>query len=627
MMNSKIIKKIKNYKYISFDIFDTLIKRNVSSPSDVFEIIEKKYNIKDFKKNRIFSERVAREKCNTEITLKEIYNNMLKFYPDRSMDELIEIEKECEIKLCTLNPFIKDIYEYCKNNDKKIIITSDMYLPLDTIQIILNNNNIIYDQIFVSCEIGKTKGKSDIYPFIINQLDINKEDIIHIGDNFKSDYLNARINGVMSIWFKDNNCSLPHFDNVDNIDEVVLKSYILNSEIRSDYFFKTGYSLLGPLLYAFCIWLHSYLISNNIKKVLFFSRDGLILKKAYELMYGESDSLYYFYASRRALIVPAFKYCKSLEEMLNMIFLEDKISVKKVLKNLGLEIDDDILTKALEYDISLDKIISLDDVMNCDSKEYKFLDLFYSRIIDESEKENEALVFYLKSIVENESKIGIVDIGWFGNMQNSLERIINNEKLNIDLYGYYVGLNPNNIYQNHYNMEGFLFDNKKNIDIFEYERRYNSIFETMFSATHPSLKKYNLIDNNIDFIFKENDNDDKKNELIQFQSGGLYFIKKYCSSSTCNLVDFYNISVLKFFNDFGTNPNLKDAYNWGNLKFESGSSDNYIAKPSNALKYIFNLKSLFVDFKTSYWKIGFLKRILKIKINYNKLYDYLKKGK
>ena len=37
----KIENLIKGYKVISFDIFDTLLKRNVSTPEDVFTYIEK----------------------------------------------------------------------------------------------------------------------------------------------------------------------------------------------------------------------------------------------------------------------------------------------------------------------------------------------------------------------------------------------------------------------------------------------------------------------------------------------------------------------------------------------------------------------------------------------------------
>ena len=43
--NRKIIKKINKYDYISFDIFDTLIKRKTKRPEEVFSIIEEKFNI------------------------------------------------------------------------------------------------------------------------------------------------------------------------------------------------------------------------------------------------------------------------------------------------------------------------------------------------------------------------------------------------------------------------------------------------------------------------------------------------------------------------------------------------------------------------------------------------------
>ena len=48
-MNDYINKwnKIAEYKYISFDIFDTLIKRNVRYPAEIFERVEENYNRKN----------------------------------------------------------------------------------------------------------------------------------------------------------------------------------------------------------------------------------------------------------------------------------------------------------------------------------------------------------------------------------------------------------------------------------------------------------------------------------------------------------------------------------------------------------------------------------------------------
>ena len=38
-----IIKQIEKYDVVSFDIFDTLLKRNVKKPTDIFRYMEKKY--------------------------------------------------------------------------------------------------------------------------------------------------------------------------------------------------------------------------------------------------------------------------------------------------------------------------------------------------------------------------------------------------------------------------------------------------------------------------------------------------------------------------------------------------------------------------------------------------------
>ena len=71
---------IDRYDVVSFDIFDTLIKRNLKCPEDIFDLVEQHYNLKhshpieNFKSNRIIAEQIARKSClKEEVTLKEIY--------------------------------------------------------------------------------------------------------------------------------------------------------------------------------------------------------------------------------------------------------------------------------------------------------------------------------------------------------------------------------------------------------------------------------------------------------------------------------------------------------------------------------------------------------------------------
>lgn len=52
-----LFNKVKNYEYVSFDIFDTLIKRDVPLPTDLFDVLGYKENISDYQQQRIFAEK------------------------------------------------------------------------------------------------------------------------------------------------------------------------------------------------------------------------------------------------------------------------------------------------------------------------------------------------------------------------------------------------------------------------------------------------------------------------------------------------------------------------------------------------------------------------------------------
>ena len=76
----KLYNKCEKFNIISFDIFDTLLKRDVMSPSDVFKIVEidfdKKFNKKsDFAKKRQEAEELARKNSKyDEISFDEVYD-------------------------------------------------------------------------------------------------------------------------------------------------------------------------------------------------------------------------------------------------------------------------------------------------------------------------------------------------------------------------------------------------------------------------------------------------------------------------------------------------------------------------------------------------------------------------
>ena len=96
--SEEIIRAIGDCRYVSFDIFDTLIKRNCANPTDIFTITEKRFNrqngdkITGFKKARIEAERYARTLEETgEIGFDAIYDNLN--FPHK--DKLKQLELLC----------------------------------------------------------------------------------------------------------------------------------------------------------------------------------------------------------------------------------------------------------------------------------------------------------------------------------------------------------------------------------------------------------------------------------------------------------------------------------------------------------------------------------------------------
>ena len=79
---NKMLKAIDKAEIVSFDIYDTLVVRNVLKPTDIFKIVEFRVqselgvNIADFEKKRILAESMARKNKKREVSLKDIYDNL-----------------------------------------------------------------------------------------------------------------------------------------------------------------------------------------------------------------------------------------------------------------------------------------------------------------------------------------------------------------------------------------------------------------------------------------------------------------------------------------------------------------------------------------------------------------------
>ena len=222
--------------------------------------------------------------------------------------------------------------------------------------------------------------------------------------------------------------------------------------------------------------------------------------------------------------------------------------------------------------------------------------------------------------------MGIVDIGWNGNMQKALQKVVEVSGLDVDIYGYYIGLNPEsiNIRQNLINAKGYLFGRNHNTEMFYQERTFNSIFEMLFTANHGTTK-YFFDDGKVklaEFEYSDEKLSKDYEKIRTVQKAAIQFVKdkRRQKEFECS---FSPEDVFKNFRKIGTSPNLNDAKHFGNMHM-LGDSIISIAEPDKLLTYLRKPYRLKIDLEMSGWRIGFAKRLFKINLPYYNIYYKLR---
>lgn len=194
---------IKKYKIISFDIFDTLVLRNVEKPTDLFYLVEnqmKGNNAFGFHNKRIQAEKIARQKLSPrEVNIDDIYD-YLDINDNNLKENLKAKEIELELASCYANKKIKKFYDRAIENGNEVIIISDMYLPQEVIQAMLGQCGIYgYKKLYVSNSFNANKITGKLFEIAISELGVPKKNIVHLGDSIKADFLGAHKAGIKAV--------------------------------------------------------------------------------------------------------------------------------------------------------------------------------------------------------------------------------------------------------------------------------------------------------------------------------------------------------------------------------------------------------------------------------------------
>lgn len=622
-------KSIEQYDVISFDVFDTLIFRNVARPKDIFYFVEKRYNkkyncVSNFFHNRIKAERKARKKYSyTEVNFDEIYDELKKYYTAEQCSILSKMEIEAELDFCTVNIEMQPIYNYAVKLNKKIFIITDMYLSSKVIKEILTLNGYTnFSGIFVSGEFHKTKHEGSLFFQFLKDTGINSKSIIHIGDSKRADYLMPQKAGMAALQYLTTikypgHCSPSWVDRKRDIQYSSLCSFLKN-HISSDenLYFEYGYSLYGSLLYGYLEWLFHQCKQENVDKILFLSRDGYILRIGFNLLYRNCIDNTYFYVSRKAIVGALLHYDTSVYETVNRYkSWPYKFTFKFFLSKVNVSVNE----LPNDYYFDLEKEYTISEFIKSEKvcEEYRFI----KNIMDHKSIIQEKLLKqYFEELNLFGKKIAIVDIGSRCTIARNLNEFINRNCIDLVIYGFYLEIQDKKSRMR----RGYLFSREENADLNFLLSSYYYFLEIYLSAPHGTVKAYYNKNYQIMPVLEPYDykNEDEEKDIVEMlQKGSL----KFCNDFQALGKKYFNITPQMAINNlkkFGIFPYPSDLQAWKNFQFNADGLEPLINRRRKS-EYIFSLSSFINDYKKSLWKGGFWVNLLGTNI-FNNLLIHLK---
>lgn len=604
----ELSQQIKRHEIISFDIFDTLLFRPFRHPSDLYDFIEEKAReitgipYLKFKEERKKAEKIAFEAAiaagNGEITIYDIYSVLRDNInlSDERCETLMQYEMQSEYEILYPRKTGYRAYLEAKQLGKRIIFVSDMYLPADFLAKVLDKNGYSeYEKLYVSSSIGLKKHSGALFDYVLEDLQVSPNFILHIGDNVDADVKRAKEKGIkpfhlMKAYGEYISCSdymIPWLrdEKRHSLDWSMLLTIAGNNlhdnpylPFRKNTIFggsptKLGYYGFGFLLIGYAKWLIENAIRDNVKRLYFLSRDGKIMKQVYDIvakLYDNPPESHYLLCSRRAVNLAKVKTCDDIIDLVNVDYANNVRLSHLLLNRFGLDVDNLPEETLQKHGFNKNSKLTNNEI-----------NLLQDLLIDLKDEvlkvaENERLIYlqYLNQEgIYDDGKVSIVDIGYAGTMQQSLYQLSPNNK---KIGGYYlITFRPalKRVAENDLDIKGYLAEFIDRHDTYHNFCRHVPLYETLFSASDTTFVRMTLDwNNNLTPVFMGRSSvEDKRVKLIEeIQNGAINYAEDVVRILGKRFIslDIEPNKTLRILDIYFSKPHPRDAKILSGIVFE-----------------------------------------------------------
>lgn len=497
-----LAKELMGFDVVSFDIFDTLILRPFLGPAEMFDLVAARLHFlgyfRSFKAIRIDAEKEARAESYSrtgtyEVNIFDIYKKIEKL---TNIDANVGIETEFQVELdcCMPNPYMQRVFNILIAAGKRVIITSDMYYPADMMErLLLKCGYKGYEKIFVSCDYKCSKGKGILYDVIKRYADGGK--IVHVGDNPRSDIDRARKAGIEAVYYRSVRSVGEKYrpkemsDLITSTYDGVVLNHLHNGLKKYGLYYEFGFIYGGIYVLGFCLWLHKRVKEKGIKKLIFLSRDGFIIKQVFDRLFSDVETSYLYWS--RMTAAKYYIVNTNLEDYIERFILgklsnsTKKISIGGLLHTLGLEC---ISAKLKDYGLTPDTLLAEESK----NQTRKLFENCWDIIKDTYQDELQMLKHTLETMIQPGTAVGFVDGPSTGSSSYALKYLAQNQFKISEQCTAFLSEQSNRLLKDA-SIEAFLFSsnlNRQNYSAHYKKLYFNTLFELLTQACHPSFKGY-----------------------------------------------------------------------------------------------------------------------------------------
>lgn len=521
-LQKNLLNMPEKVEVVSFDVFDTVLTRNIYHPHDLFLRVQARladlsrendvFSAGSFPAARISAEAEARD-ClagREDISLDDI----LRVLVSRSgcsgemIADLARFEIEEEIRSAVPVASVISLLEKLRQAGKKIVFLSDMYLPAEVVEKMLGQVGALspQDKVYVSGSVGRKKSTGSLFQYVLEDLQIKPDQMIHLGDYLLSDFLVPRLKkGVRSfpvrlarnniyerLWGDSCHCLYCRsIAGASRAARLAMPVKELNAEQRALY--TLGGNVLAPMITGFALATLREAQRTGVRRLYFLSRDGeVVLEIARELAgrLGVDIELRYLNVSRNA-VFPALLGTGVEPDTTNWLW-EPNITLTIEILADRVKVDADFLFRALKragleleaVDAPLDR--SHIESIGCLLVEDSVLKQHLAKVGMQS-LQNLAGYLEGEQLFDGTSS-GLVDLGWHGSIQDVIHTCFSDRLGPDGLSGFYFGVDSRGAEK--CRKWGYLFDYRDDPQVNRFREIFRVMMELLCSGTHGMVRAY-----------------------------------------------------------------------------------------------------------------------------------------